>query len=254
MPVTVTVNLLMPRLATFPSQLSASMLRGGQTVLQFEVVNVGGAATGPLAVNLPAVPWFSVASTNPMPSLAPGQSNQVTLVLSPATDLALGPYTGTLALNGSGTGLQVPFVFDCISDAHGALLISSVDEFTFFAAGTPPLTNATVTLIDPFSGTVITNGVTDSNGLFFASGLMEGTYQLSLTADQHTSFRGGAVVTANRTNAIQAFLSVQTVTYVWTVVPTQIQDVTTITVQAQFEANVPAPVVVPSPASLILRL
>src|ERR1019366_7176368 len=81
---------------------------------------------------------------------------------------------------------------------------------------------------------------------------MEGTYQLSLTADKHPSFRGGAVVTANHTNAVQAFLSLHTVTYVWTVVPTQVQDVTTITVQAQFEANVPAPVVVPSPASLDL--
>jgi subtilase family serine protease len=252
LPVTVTVNLLVPRLATYPSQLSASMLRGGQTVLQFDVVNVGGAATGPLTVNPPAVPWFSVASTNPMPSLAPGQSNRVTVVLSPATDLALGPYTGTLALNGSGTGLQVPFLFNCVSDAHGAVMVRSVDEFTFFAAGAPPLANASVTLIDPFSGTVITNGVTDGNGLFLASGLMEGTYQLSLTADKHTSFRGGAVVTANHTNAVEAFLSVQTVTYVWTVVPTQVQDVTTITVQAQFEANVPAPVVVPSPASLDL--
>ena len=227
LPVTVTVNLLVPRLATYPSQLSASMLRGGQTVLQFDVVNVGGAATGPLTVNPPAVPWFSVASTNPMPSLAPGQSNRVTVVLSPATDLALGPYTGTLALNGSGTGLQVPFLFNCVSDAHGAVMVRSVDEFTFFAAGAPPLANASVTLIDPFSGTVITNGVTDGNGLFLASGLMEGTYQLSLTADKHTSFRGGAVVTANHTNAVEAFLSVQTVTYVWTVVPTQVQDVTT---------------------------
>ena len=146
----------------------------------------------------------------------------------------------------------MPFLFSCVSDAHGAVLVRSVDEFTFFAAGAPPLANASVTLIDPFSSTVITNGVTDSNGLFLASGLMEGTYQLSLTADKHASFRGGAVVTANHTNAVEAFLSVQTVTYVWTVVPTQVQDVTTITVQAQFEANVPAPVVVPSPASLDL--
>jgi len=138
------------------------------------------------------------------------------------------------------------------STAGALSAAGALDEFTFFAAGAPPLANASVTLIDPFSGTVITNGVTDSNGLFFASGLMEGTYQLSLTADKHASFRGGAVVTANHTNAVEAFLSVQTVTYVWTVVPTQVQDVTTITVQAQFEANVPAPVVVPSPASLDL--
>jgi len=83
-------------------------------------------------VNVPGVPWFSVASTNPLPSLAPGASNRVTLVLSPAANLALGPYAGTLTVNGNGTGLTVPFAFNAVSDAHGGLRVRSVDEFTFF--------------------------------------------------------------------------------------------------------------------------
>ena len=187
-----------------------------------------------------------------MPSIAPGATNQVTLLLSPDASLALGPYTASLAVIGSGIGLQVPFTFTAVSDAHGALSVQSVDEYTYFATGSPPLTNASVTLLDPFTQAVVASGSTDSNGLFFVSGVMEGVYELDLSANQHAPFRGKAVVSAGQTNSVLAFLSLQTVTYVWTVVPTSIQDTSHITIQATFEANVPAPVVVPNPASIDL--
>ena len=252
LPVSVTVQPLLPRLAAGPSQLGASMLRGSQTILQFDVMNLGGAASGPLTVNLPTVPWLSLATTNPLPSINPGASNRVTLVLTPASDLALGPYTGSLTVNGSGTGLVVPFTFTAVSDAHGALRVNSTDEYTYFAPGAPPLTNASVSVVEPFSQATIARGFTDSNGVFFLRSVTEGTYEVDVTADSHTPFRGSAVVTAGQTNSLEAFLSRQTVHYTWTVVPTNIQDVTHITIQAEFEANVPAPVVVPSPTSLDL--
>ena len=252
LPVAVAVQPLLPRLAAAPSQLAATMLRGSQVIVQFDVLNLGGATSGPLTVNVPAVPWLSVASTNPLPSLSPGNSNLVTLVLTPAADLALGPYAGTLTVNGSGAGLLVPFTFTAVSDAHGALRVHSTDEYTYFAPGNPPLTNASISIIEPFSGATLATGFTDTNGVFFASNLTEGTYELDLAADSHTPFRGSAVVTAGATNDVEAFLSRQTVHYTWTVVPTNVQDVTLITIQAEFEANVPAPVVVPSPTSIDL--
>jgi hypothetical protein len=251
-PVAVKVNPLLPHLVLSGGQLNASMLRGAQTIVRFDVVNQGGAATGPLTINLPSIPWLSVASTNPMPSIAPGATNQVTLLLSPDATLALGPYTGSLAVIGSGIGLQVPFTFTAVSDAHGALSIQSVDEYTYFATGSPPLTNASVTLLDPFTQAVVARGSTDSNGLFFVSGVMEGVYELDLSADQHVPFRGAAVVTAGQINSVTAFLSRQAVTLVWTVVPTSIQDTTHITITATFETDVPEPVVVPNPLSIDL--
>jgi hypothetical protein len=251
-PVNINVNPLVPSLIATPAQLTTSMLRGAQKTVQFEIANVGGAGSGPLNVSLPAVPWMSVASANPLSSLAPGQSNAVTLLLSPATNLVLGPYSGNLAVNGTNTGIQIPFSFSAVSDAHGSLAVQSVDETTFFGAGAPPLTNATVTLTDPFSGTVVASGITDTNGMFVAPNLLEGTYALAVTANQHAPFNGSAVVTAGQTNIVQAFLSLQTVTYTWTVVPTQIQDQTTISVQTTFQTDVPAPVIVPTPASLDL--
>ncbi len=222
LPVAVQVNPLTPRLVGVQMSVSASMLRGSQTIVQFSVINAGGAPTGPVAVNLPNVPWLAVGSMNPLPSIAPGATNQVTLILTPAANMALGPYTGTLQLNGSGTALQVPFTFTAVSDAHGSLNISSVDEYTYFATGSPPLTNASVTLLNPFTSAVVAQGVTDTNGNYFVSGLMEGVYELDLSAPQHTPFRGEAIVTAGQTNNVLAFLSRQTVTFVWTVVPTTV--------------------------------
>ena len=252
LPVNVTVIPLVAQLSVVPSQLSAAMLRGAQTTVQFEVVNLGGVSSGPLTVSAPAAPWLAIATTNPLSSLAPGQSNLVSVLLTPGTDLPLGPYTGALTVSGSGIGLTVPFTFNCVSDGHGSLLIHSVDELTFFATNSPSLTNATVTLIDPLSRNVVATGFTDTNGLLLISNVMEGQYELDVTSTQHAAFKGSATVTAQVTTDVETFLSMQTVTYTWTVVPTQEQDVTHITVLAEFEANVPAPVVVPSPASLDL--
>ena len=250
LPVTVTVIPPSPIFVTSPAQLKASMIPGGQSVVQFEVMNVGGAASGPMTVNVPSEPWLNVASMNPLPALAPGQSNLVTLLLTPPGDLALGPYTGILAVNSISANAQVPFTFNAVSDANGALLIQSVDEYTFYSSNAPPLTNASVTLTDPFSGSIVASGATDSNGLFFVPSLLAGTYSLAVMANQHASFSGTAMVTAGQTNTIQTFLSLQTVTYTWSVVPTQIQDQTQITIQASFETDVPAPVVVPTPTSI----
>ncbi|HEX3720122.1 MAG TPA: CARDB domain-containing protein [Verrucomicrobiae bacterium] len=250
LPVTVNVIPLSAQLVVSPSQLSTGMLIGSQATVQFYIANAGGAASGPLAIALPNVPWLNVSSPNPMPSLAPGQSNLVTLVLTPSTGLALGPYTGDLAINGTGVGIQVPFTFNAVTDARGSLLIQSVDELTFFAAGSPPLTNAIVTITDPSTASVTASGFTDTNGLFLAAGLMAGAYQLQVTAPQHAAFSGTVVVTPGQTNNIQTFLSLQTVTYTWSVVPTQIQAQAQISIQATFDANVPAPVIVPSPTSL----
>ena len=250
LPVSVSVQPLLAVLVATPSQLGGAMLRGAQTIVQFDLVNLGGSASGPLNVNLPATPWMSLASTNPLPLARSGGDQSRHLGAHAPANLALGPYTGRLTVSGSGAGLAVPFAFICVSDAHGALRVHSVDQFTFFASGSPPLTNANLAIIEPFSRTVVATGITDTNGLWLITNLAEGTYELDLTADQHTPFKGSATVTAGTTNDVEAFLSRQTVTYTWTVVPTQVQDVTLITVQAAFEANVPAPVIVPSPASL----
>jgi hypothetical protein len=210
-PIRVTIDPLVPRLVAYPGRLDGGMKRGAQRMVSFQVANIGGLETGPVSVSLPPLPWMSLVSPNPMPSLAPGQTNTVTLQLNPPEDIELTMHSGNLAVNGVGTGVAVPFGFRALSEAKGALRITSADEFTYYGAGAPPLTNATVRVRDAVGNTLITNGVTDQLGRFFIPELMEGYYNLELEAETHDPHRSTIFVEPGLTNEVTAFLSYQAV-------------------------------------------
>jgi subtilase family serine protease len=252
LPVQVTVEPHRPRLVAYPGELLAGMLRGGQRVLEFELVNEGGAESGPINAALPDVPWVQLGVTNPIPSLAPGQTNRVTLLLTPPANLVLGPYTGQIAFMGQGVTLLLPFTFRAVSEARGDLKIVAEDEYTYYAVGLPHLTNATVTVRDPYSHLEMFRGVTDAQGEWSAAQLAEGYYEVVVTADRHATFRRTALVLPGETTQLRAFLSRQTVQYVWHVVPTEIPDRTRITIETVFETYVPVPVVTVEPALIDL--
>ena len=245
----VSVEPLRPRLVATPGTLVAGMVRGRQRIVEFKLANEGGIPTGPITVALPSAPWLSLATTNPLPPLAPGETNATTvaLMLTPAVDQTLGAYTGSLALNSSNASLTVPFNFRALSEAKGDLLITAVDELTYYAEGAPNLAGASVSVRDAVTGASVASGVTDANGQFFVAQLPEAYYELELTADKHTTYRGTQLVQAGQTNEVTAFLSRQTVTYTWTVEPIQIEDRYKITVETTFETVVPLPVVTIDP-------
>jgi subtilase family serine protease len=70
--IAVRVEPLKPRLVANPPSLEAAMVVGGQAVVEFDVVNLGGRASGPVTVALPDLPWMAVASPNPVDELPPG--------------------------------------------------------------------------------------------------------------------------------------------------------------------------------------
>ncbi|MCS7090003.1 MAG: carboxypeptidase-like regulatory domain-containing protein, partial [Limisphaera sp.] len=226
------------------------MKRGAARTVSFQVVNEGGLETGPLSVSMPPVPWMRVLSPNPMPSLLPGQTNVVILQLVPSADLPLTLHQGTLAVNGPTHGISVPFAFRALSEAKGDLRILAADEFTYYAQGSPPLTNATVRIYDAVSHGLITNGVTDGRGLFFVPNLPEGYYNLELEADNHNPYRSTIFIEPGITNEVTAFLAYQAVRYTWTVERIEIEDRYRISIETEFETVVPKPVVTIEPTAL----
>ncbi len=234
------------RLVAYPSSLHTGMKRGVQRFVEFAVTNVGGLATGPMQLLIPALPWLSIASGNQMPALAPGEGVSISLLLNPATNLALGPYTGTLALNASNAVLSIPYTFISLSDSLGALRIVSVDEFTYYAEGAPKVSNAVVRITDAITGTVI-NTNTGPTGELFLPALVESFYYVDVSADDHSSFRDLVQLAPGGTNYVTALMSRQSVRYTWTVVPIEIEDRYTITVETTFETAVPMPVVTIEP-------
>jgi hypothetical protein len=248
LPVSFSVAPLVPRLAALPAALAAGMIPGNQTIVQFSLTNQGGAATGPLQVLLPPQFTFLALSTPAaIGSLAPGDSTQVALLLTPGADVPLGKYTGTVVIRGAAGDTSVPFSFINLSSAVGELQITTVDEFTYFAQNTPNLAGASVLVTNALTGDLAASGLTDAGGFFDVPGIDEGYYQIHITAAQHSPYDGTVFVAAGPATPVQAFLSRQAVTYSFTTMPSLVQDQTRIQVDTVFETNVPEPVVVASP-------
>ena len=241
LPVRLTVLPLRAELAARPAYLERGMVRGEQAVTSFEVVNLGGAPSGPLTVLLPPLPWLSLASGETLPPLAPGEKATVTLRLHPPADLPLARYDGKLALVGAAAGVSVPFHFRAISTAVGDLHVAVEDQYTYYVAGTPLVTNALVTLRDPFTGETVAEENTGETGEVRFTGLPEGSYRVEVFAPRHSGYHGVAAIEAGVTTELRPFLSRETVTYRWRVVPTEIEDHYRIVLESVFEAEVPVP-------------
>ncbi len=251
-PFAITVQALHPVLVSNPNTLYAGMIRGKQAIVTFDVINQGAAPTGPIGVSLPDAPWLRLASTNPMPPLPIGQTNQVTLQLIPANDLPLTSYRGTLVLGSDSTSVSVPFEFRNLSEGKGDLGVQAEDEFTYFAAGFPKLAGARVSLADALTGVTVATGATDTSGSFVAGQLSEGYYTLDVTADRHNPYHSTIFIGVAKTNRVSAFLSRQSVHYTWTVDEIQIEERTRITVETTFETFVPTPVIAVNPTVIDL--
>ncbi|MCC6232722.1 MAG: hypothetical protein IT580_08765 [Verrucomicrobiales bacterium] len=245
--VPVRVESRQPRFTVIPAELVAGMKRGGQAIVEFDLTNPGGTSTGPITVLAPDAPWLQVATSTPLAPLAAGATQRITLQLTPAQDLALGEHTGALVIQSGDLSIPVPFRFRALAEAKGGLRVTATDEYTYYAEGSPRVTNAVVLVRDATTRDVVAEGVTDAFGRFEAPSLFEGYYDLEVTADQHVTYRGVSLVRAGTTEEVQAFLSRETVRYYWTVEPTGIEDRTRLSIETVFESFVPVPVVTLEP-------
>lgn len=248
LPIDLTVTPATSQLVAEPNRLEAGMVPGAQTFIDFDVTNHGALATGPLELVLPAVDWLSTATATPLPPLGPGETTSISLQLCPPIDLPLTLYEGTLQISGASDLLTVPFAIRALSEATGDLHVRAEDELTYYAEGNPFLAGATVRVQDAIDGSLTASGVTDENGDLLLQDLREGYYHLVVTAEEHSIHKSTIFIHPGQTNEARTFLAREAVRYVWTVLPTTIEDRTTITIRTEFETNVPIPVVTIEPS------
>ncbi len=246
--VPVIVDALRPSLVAVPGAVEQGMRRGAQTTVRFDLVNLGGRPTGPLRVLTPPLPWMRVAAGGDVSDLRPGETNPVTVVLTPPPELPLGPYGGSFFVQGEQASVNVPFNFRALSESLGNLRVEAVDEFTYYAEGEPRVAGATVVVLDAVTGAEVARAATGTNGIAQFDDLREDYYRVEVTADGHGSFRATHLVEAAKTKDVTAFLPRQTVRYRWTVEPIQVEERTRITIETVFEAAVPVPVVTMTPS------
>ena len=242
-PLSVSVVPAFPQLVADPGTLDTGIVVGANSQISFTVKNTGGADSGPLTVQLPDVPWLSLGSPAVIDNIPVGGTAAVTLNLTPAEDLALQEYTGSIVLNGDTASLSEGFTFRAVSSATCSATVSVEDEYTYFAADKPLVADATVVLSDIYTGATIASAVTDGTGIIHFDNLTAGPYTLTISADQHATFNSTVILKPGTDNPLEEFLHRQLVSYTWTVVPTQVPDNYTIQLVADYQTAVPAPVV-----------
>jgi hypothetical protein len=243
MPMSVTVEPKRARLVVEPGSVETGVVRGESRVVNLRVRNAGGATSGPVTLTLPANEWMRPTVVDALAAMEPGEAREFGLLLAPPLGVALAEFGGQFRVDDGEVGTTVPFRIRTISRAVGDLRIRAVDEVTFFDPAAPPVTNAAVTVRDALSRALVTNGVTDGNGMFVARELPEAPYEIEVEASRHNASRSSLLLVPGITNEVRAFLTRQTVTYRWTVVPTEIEDRTMLRVEADFDAFVPLPVI-----------
>jgi len=287
MTVNVLARPLAPTLQATPSTIRASVVRGEQSVVSFELRNIGTVSASDLVVLTPGtIPWISAINPQvlaeppagqPAPVLGGGESATVALRLSPGATTPFGVATGSIVVRagaGGQSSISVPFEFRVVSDQVTDLVVRVEDEATYYdtagnyiPSGGPIVEGATVQLRDPVSGQMLYQFITSRPGpgqpvppAVFA-GIPERQYLVTVDAANHGNFSQTLVIDSQFATTepatgrplLRVFIPYQAVRFNWIVEETTVRDVTIVTLEAVFQTFVPAPVITVSPTIIDLN-
>ena len=251
------IQTLHGKLYTSTPSISTTMLKDTPRDYPLVIRNIGKGETGKITFALPS--WVETATPKEMASLAAGDSTTVMLRFNPMEEMKLNVATkGKLGINCSnGDGISVSFDIMPVSEAIGKLKVDVVDEFTFYTAEAPHVSNALIKITHPTSKEVIVQGRTGRDGIF-ATEIQEGWYIMSVEADNHDIYTENVIISPGSELAKEVFMPYQAITYNWTVEETEIDDEYVFETTVDFDTRVPKPVIVislpdekPEPYSVI---
>lgn len=227
-----------------PNNITTTMTKGINKIVDVMLYNNGTGPTGSVYLDLPSVDWLSVVGNDTLPSIAVQDSAYFSLRLSANENTSLVQYSGNIAINCErGDGLSLPYTITAVSDSTGTLVVDVTDDYTYNGNG-QHLAGATVTVKGYYSLQTVAIGLTGSDGTFTVENIPEGYYRMSITAPRHAEYQATIQIEGGQTNTQNIYLQYQAITYSWNVVPTEIEDEYTFELIADFETNVPVPVVV----------
>lgn len=251
-----------PFLVSSPSFVETGLAQGGSQIesvtvqnkglqdalnLQFALTKVDGTA---------AQAWASIASTT-NGTLTIGSTRTINLSFNPPAGTPEGVYEFRLTVAGDNVPSQSLKVYASVTQSgQGSVLFKAADIYTATIDKNgkliPGLANATITMQNEDVVTVTQELVTDSLGEAIFQNLPAGRYKFRARANNHQEVGGRLLIKPGITANQPVFLDYNLITVEWSVREITIQDRYEITLNATFETDVPAAVVVMQPASINL--
>ena len=224
--------------------IKTTMVKGRSRDYPIVVKNIGKGETGNITLSLPKTSWMSTIAPEKIASLQPNDSTVIVLRFTPTDDMLLNvPIKGSIGINcEKGKGVPLNFAVEPVSESTGKLIVDVCDEYTYYTPEAPHLSQAKVVLRHPITNTIITQGITDADGLFIVPDLPEGYYSLEVTAEKHDSYKNNILVDPGKETYKVVNLSFQAISYTWEVKETTINDEYEIEAVVKYETQVPVPV------------
>jgi hypothetical protein len=217
----------------------------GQRTVEVRLFNSGRGNTGTVQVNVPQVSWLSLMTPSIISNIASGDTALVILKFTGNAEVPFDfPIQGNIGINSAnGNSFRIPFSFEKTAVSQGAVRLTISNQFTYLTNSAPLVKGAQVTIKNYFSGLVYAQGFSDSDGVFIAGPIPEGTHRVIVEKPNHLPFNGTITVLPGDTLQKDIFINYRAITFSWSVVPTAIQDQYNITLVTTFETHVPMPVV-----------
>jgi len=262
-PVDFTLTEAVPALFTTPNFVETGLAQGQSTIERLVLENKGFVAMAGLTAAVvnpdgsPAPDWISLASGAALGTLEVGQKQSVDLNIAPSTAVAEGIHEFRVRVAGSNLPQQDVNVFVSVTQSgQGSVLFKAADIYTATRDKQgnliPGLAGARIKLQNEAVISQNYESATDAFGEAFFRDLPAGSYRFRASAPNHQEAAGRLVIKPGLTVNQSLFLEYTLITVEWDVREVTIEDRYEITLNATFETDVPAPVVVIQPTSVNL--
>lgn len=260
--VSYTLSEAKPYLVSTPSYVETGLAQGGSQIESVTIKNNGLQDALNLLFALtradgnPAPSWASIASRADG-TLTVGSTRSIDLAFSPPSGTPEGVYEFKLTVTGENVPRQTLNVYVSLTQSgQGNVLFKAADIYTATVGKDgkliPGLANATVTVQNEDVPTIAHELSTDTLGEALFQNLPAGRYKFRAKAANHQEVGGRLIVKPGITANQSVFLDYNLITVEWSVREITIQDRYEITLNATFETDVPAAVVMMQPTSINL--
>ena len=254
--VSLRVEAVLPSLSIIPPSLNARIVRGRGRIFEFNVTNVGKGTAHDVGAIIPDTSYISLISfgntqqnTGGILRLESGESSILSILAQVPETQQLGDITATVAISSNEVASPLPIALIVSSNSLMNLTLIVEDEYTYFAiSGRPYVNDAIVTLINSQRNLRL---VSAGNGSVEFIDIYEDRYEMIVEAPSHTRLTQ-IIVTSSKYPIVTVFIKRQGVTYTLSVTPVTYQDIYVVSIEADFQTNVPIPEVTVDPITINL--
>lgn len=257
------LSLAMPSLYANPTYLQTGLQQQSSITKNINIGNRGLTDAENVQVELldeqgnQAPNWIFLATEKALGTISVDETVPVQLIAQPDNSVADGIYRFTIKItaNNNATG-TIPVAISVTQSGQGTARFDVADIYTATLDDNgqpiPGVKGATIKLQNEAVLTEEYTVTTDEQGIASLDQLPSGVYRYRASAANHMDASGRVVIRPDTTTNQHIFLEYQTINIEFSVTETTIQDIYDITLNATFNTQVPAPVVVIEPLSINL--